>query len=126
MDKKDLYGRIVLAPSKCDTCHLENDKELDCKKVEITGMGTVCLAKNPSEWHDIKKEKPTQFGRYYVHQRWPNNHPFVFVAQYSPDLDEWRPWQDIDVVGFPLDETQREMITHWMPVGVPVDEQENN
>ena len=112
---EELYGRIVLEPGKCDDCPLH---ESDCKKVYVKGIGTLCLAKNLMEGHDIKTEKPVA-GTYYVHQLWPNNHPFVFIAQYSEAEDKWRPWTDIDVAGLPLDDTQVQMITHWMPVLLP-------
>lgn len=120
-DVEELYGRIVFKPGQCDKCQLDTIPEYACKKILVPGIGHLCLIKNPMEWHDIKTEgNPKEFGQYYVHQLWPNGHQFVFVAQYSVADGKWRPWNDIYVVGVPLDDTQVEMITHWMPVGLPV------
>ena len=69
------------------------------------------------QWHPIR-EKP-QTGMYLVHEVWPNGKPFCITASYDEETNEWRPWDDIEVVGMPLDETQRSMITHWMPIVDP-------
>ena len=36
----DLVGKVVQRPGKCDECPLERT---DCKKVDIRGIGDVCL-----------------------------------------------------------------------------------
>lgn len=94
------------------------------------GKGTVTLghdddpdpeeetAASAMQWFPIS-EKPSCSGTYMIWEVWPNGHPFCFAAHYDKEKDEWRPWEDIDVDGMPLDETQRETITHWMPVVEP-------
>lgn len=66
-------------------------------------------------WHDIKETPPS--GLYFVHELW-GTHPFVIVAEYRAEDDEWRPWEDVQVVGLPLDDDQRSRITHWMPIPI--------
>ena len=67
-------------------------------------------------WHDAKYKPKT--GMYLVHSMWDGK-PFCFTASYDEEKDEWRQWDDIQVVGEPLDEVQRGNITHWMPIQEP-------
>ena len=67
-------------------------------------------------WHDAKFKPRT--GMYLVHSLWGGK-PFCFTASYDEETDEWRQWDDIQVVGQPLDEVQRANITHWMPIQDP-------
>ena len=114
---KDIAFYTVMPPAACDKCSIEAGV---CKKVDIRGIGEVCLVPTKEPWHKWSDKKPRS-GTFLVHQRWPNGHRFVFVAHYDADTDVWRPWEDIDVDGLPLDDVQREMITHWRVLTVPVE-----
>lgn len=98
-------------------------KDVSTSDAFIHGLSVGLTARMQKMWTDITKEKPGT-GMYLVHERWPNGHPFCLLAEYDADKDEWRPWEDIDVAGMPLDEVQRSMITHWMPVVMPEREDE--
>lgn len=118
-EKYNLVGKIVVGTGfECATCKFDELDE-DCLKLDVPGIGTLCLGDNPMQWRDIKDTK-LETRAYFVHQYWPNNKRFVFVAEYNAEKDEWRPWNDIEVAGMPLDNSQREQITHVMPVLYPV------
>lgn len=117
--RESLVGKIVICTGfECATCKFDELDE-DCLKLDVPGIGTLCLGDNPMQWRDIKDTK-LETRAYFVHQYWPNNKRFVFVAEYNAEKDEWRPWSDIEVAGMPLDNFQREQITHVMPVFYPV------
>lgn len=118
-EKYNLIGKIVVGTGfKCDACKFDELGE-ECLKLDVPGIGTLCLGDNPMQWRDIKDAK-LETRAYFVHQYWPNHKRFVFVAEYNAEKDEWRPWDDIEVAGMPLDKFQREQITHVMPVFFPV------
>lgn len=113
-EKYNLVGKIVVGTGfECATCKFDELDE-DCLKLDVPGIGTLCLGDNPMQWRDIKETKLVTRA-YFVHQYWLNKR-FVFVAEYNAEKDEWRQWD----TGMPLDNFQRDQITHVMPVLYPV------
>ena len=78
--------------------------------------GAIFKEKNLMKWHPISEKPKT--GMYVLYEVW-GHHPYCITASYDEEKDEWRQWDDIQVVGAPLNETQLIHITHWMPIQDP-------
>lgn len=100
---------IAKAAKDYEAASIEVDELDDLQEAFMQGAEWALL----HQWRDIKEELPDRPGIYLVLEYW-DGHPFCIAAQYDTVEKKWRPWEDIQVVGLPLDEEQTKHITHWM------------